>query len=340
MNKKAINKEIRKISNSNSLPLLIFSAVTLLLSCIMNFLISHSSYSSILRNKNFIVAAQGIFIYLILIPVLLLIFYKTRGKNTELRFKDCFAKPQRSFAWCSKWIIIAIGIGQIFQKLFTVAVAQLQTIFGITAKASGNNVENNYIGYIVLFIYSVILAPFFEELLFRGTIYRNTKPMGEWFAIIMTGLAFGLWHGNYQQFVTAFISGMVMCLLFLKTKSIIPAMICHFINNLIVEIQTISLATLGTPMSSTDLEFKLHYMFTKHTFISIIYCINNILILSFIISGIVLFIIEVVKFRKRAKLSNGKFEINSSKKFAVYFSAPITRISFAVMIVQTIISAM
>lgn len=372
MNKKTINKEIRKISNSSSLPLLIFTAVTLLCNYIIKFLISHSSYSSILRNQNFIVAVQGIFIYLILIPVLLLIFYKTRGKNTKLRFKDCFAKPQRSFGWCLKWIIIAIGVSQIFQKLLTFVVAQLQTISGITPKTSTLNVDNNYVGYIILFIYSVLLAPFFEELLFRGTIYRNTKPMGEWFAIIMTGFAFGLWHGNYQQFGTAFISGAIMCLMFLKTKSIIPAMICHFINNLIVETQTISLTILGTPMSSADLEFKLHYMFTKHTFISIIYCINNILILIFLITGIVLLIIEIVKFRKRAKLSKGKFEIKpikkqpvgctysgrqnlikthfgarvllscslKVKKFAVYFSAPITIISFAVMMVQTVISAM
>lgn len=127
-------------------------------------------------------------------------------------------------------------------------------------------------------------------------------------------------------------------------------------------------------MSSADLEFKLHYMFTKHTFISIIYCINNILILIliFLIAGIVLLIIEIVKFRKRAKLSKGKFEIKpikkqpvdctysgrqhhinthfgarvlpsislKVKKLAVYFSAPITIISFAVMMVQTVISAM
>lgn len=339
MDNKSINKEIRKISNSSSMLLLIFSAVTLLCSCIMKILISHSSYSSILRNNNFIVAAQGIFIYLILIPVLLLIFYNTRGKHTGLRIKDCFAKPQRPFCWCLKWIIIAIGIGQIFQKLFTLAVAQLQTIFGITAKASCNNVDNNYVGYIILMVYAVILAPFFEELLFRGTIFRNTKPMGEWFAIIMTGLAFGLWHGNYQQFGTAFISGAVMCLMFLKTKSIVPAIICHFINNLIVEIQTISLNILGTPMLSTDLEFKLHYMFTKHIFISIIYCINNILILIFLIAGIVLLIIEFVKLRKRAKLSNGKFEIKSIKKLAAYFSAPITIIVFALMLLQTVASA-
>lgn len=340
MNKRAINKEIRKISNSSSLPLLIFTVVTLLCNYIMEFLISHSSYSSVLRNQNFIVASHGIFIYLILIPVLLLIFYKAREKNTGLRLKDCFSKPKRSFGWCLKWIIIAIGISQILQKLLTFAVTLIQNVFGITPKTSTFNVENNYVGYIILIIYAVALAPVLEELLFRGTLYRNNKPMGEWFAIIMTGLAFGLWHGNYQQFGTAFISGAVMCLMFLKTKSIIPAIICHFINNLIVETQTISLSILGTPMSSSDFEFKLHYMFTKHTFISIIYCINNILILIFLIAGIVLLIIELINFKKRAKLSKGKFEIKPIKKLAVYFSAPITIIVFAVMLLQTVVSAM
>lgn len=116
-------------------------------------------------------------------------------------------------------------------------------------------------------------------------------------------------------------------------------MICHLINNLCVETKTICLAILGDPMSSQDIDFKLHYMFTKHTFISIIYCINNILTLIFLITGIVLLIIELVKFKKRANLPKGKFEVKSIKKLTIYFSAPITIIAFAIMLVQTVISA-
>lgn len=333
-----INKEIRKISNSSSLLLLVFVVITQLCDYIIGVVISHSSYSSVLRNKNFIAASTGIFVYLILIPVILLLFYKTRGKHTELKIKDCFAKPQRSFGWCLKWIIISIGVSQIAQKLLTLLIAQIQSILGITPTKSTLTVNDDLTGYIILFIYAVVLAPIFEELLFRGTIYRNSKPMGEWFAIIMTGVAFGLWHGNYQQFATAMISGAVMCLIFLKTKSIIPSMICHFINNFFAETYVISKSILGAPMSSKDIEFKLHYMFTKHTFTSIIYCINNVLILLTLIIGIILLIIELVKFNKRAKLDKGKFEVKSIKKIAVYFSAPITIITFAIMLVQTVIS--
>lgn len=93
MDKKAINKKIWKISNSSSLTLLIFVAVTQM----MSFIIYRLSDISFHLSKNINVMAQGIFIYLILIPALLLIFYKTRGKRTELRLQDCFAKPQRSF---------------------------------------------------------------------------------------------------------------------------------------------------------------------------------------------------------------------------------------------------
>lgn len=337
--KKMINKKIRKISNSSSLLLLIFIAVTQSCDYIMGVVISRSSYSSVLRNQNFIAASTGIFVYLILIPVILLIFYKTQGKQTGLKIKDCFAKPQRSLGWCLKWIIIAIGTSQIVQKLLTLLITQIQSIFGIVQTKSSLTVNDNLTGYIILLIYTVVLAPIFEELLFRGTIYRNAKPMGEWFAIIMTGVAFGLWHGNYQQFAMAMISGAVMCLTFLKTKSIIPAMICHFINNLFAETYAISNSILGAPMSSKDIEFKLHYMFTKHTFTSIIYCINNVLILLSLIIGIILLIIELVKFSKRLKLDKGKFEVKSIKKIAVYFSAPITIIAFAIMLVQTVISA-
>ena len=96
MDKKLINKQIKKISNSSSLPLLIFMSVTVAGKYLLNYIYNSASYGSILKNGNVLTAIQYIVIYPILIPILLWIFYRVRGKRRNIRTSDLFAKPQRS----------------------------------------------------------------------------------------------------------------------------------------------------------------------------------------------------------------------------------------------------
>ena len=48
----------------------------------------------------------------------------------------------------------------------------------------------------VMTIYSVILAPIFEEILFRGFVLKNLSRFNVRFGIIMSAILFGLFHGN------------------------------------------------------------------------------------------------------------------------------------------------
>ena len=115
-------------------------------------------------------------------------------------------------------------------------------------------------------------------------------------------------------------------------------MISHFINNTIVVTKQITTQILGEPLQSKDIEFMLHYMITKHPFASALYCITVILILFFIIAGIVLLIIQLTKNRHKLHINKGKFEIGTIRKTVVYFTAPVTLVTFAGMSVLTVIS--
>lgn len=50
----------------------------------------------------------------------------------------------------------------------------------------------------------VILAPVIEELIFRKLIIDRIRGYGEGLAVIVSGLMFGLFHGNLYQFFYAF----------------------------------------------------------------------------------------------------------------------------------------
>lgn len=77
-----------------------------------------------------------------------------------------------------------------------------------------------------------LLGPVLEELLFRGAItkelLRQYKP---WVAIVVSGLLFGLFHINPAQVVGAIPSGIFFAWLYWRTRSLVPGIVLHVLNN-------------------------------------------------------------------------------------------------------------
>ncbi len=88
-------------------------------------------------------------------------------------------------------------------------------------------------GSIFIVILTVgIVAPFAEEFLFRGVVYRTLSkniPMSA--TIIIQGVLFGIYHGNFIQGSYATLLGIIFGYMTYKTKSIWPAIVAHMINN-------------------------------------------------------------------------------------------------------------
>ncbi len=82
-----------------------------------------------------------------------------------------------------------------------------------------------------LFI-TALLPAVCEEFTNRGGFLTTLRgSFNETQTIILGGIAFGLFHQNITQVFYTFCFGMLMTALVLKTKSIFPAMIIHFVNN-------------------------------------------------------------------------------------------------------------
>jgi membrane protease YdiL (CAAX protease family) len=81
-----------------------------------------------------------------------------------------------------------------------------------------------------LFYYAVIPAVC-EELFFRGYLMRAYGPVGLRRAVVFNSLLFALLHGSLLRLPVTFTIGVVLSLLALKTGSLIPGMIVHFVNN-------------------------------------------------------------------------------------------------------------
>lgn len=91
-------------------------------------------------------------------------------------------------------------------------------------------VPKDFLEFLLLAIFYALLPAVFEEIFFRRIIL--TKQKGSVFSIcILNGLLFALYHLNVVQFFYQFIYGVILALISIKAKSVLPAIITHFINN-------------------------------------------------------------------------------------------------------------
>ena len=84
-----------------------------------------------------------------------------------------------------------------------------------------------------MFLYVSLIAPVFEEILFRGLILRSLQPYGKKFAIFTSAYLFGMFHGNIVQSPYAFLIGLVLGYVTIE-YSMVWAVVLHMGNNLIL----------------------------------------------------------------------------------------------------------
>ena len=80
------------------------------------------------------------------------------------------------------------------------------------------------------FLFAVI-APFVEELTFRGAGQSLLGFLGRWPSIVLVGLAFGLAHGLVEALLVLVPFGMALAWLRDRTNSVVPGMFVHALFN-------------------------------------------------------------------------------------------------------------
>jgi membrane protease YdiL (CAAX protease family) len=76
-----------------------------------------------------------------------------------------------------------------------------------------------------------LLAPFVEELLFRGVGYSLLRPLGAAPAVALVGILFGVWHGLLIALLILVPFGALLAYLRERTDSVVPGMVVHALFN-------------------------------------------------------------------------------------------------------------
>ena len=108
---------------------------------------------------------------------------------------------------------------------------------GLTATSALEDLEILNQSTPSMIIYTCLIAPVFEEFLYRGAVLRSFEKYGRRFSILVSAMLFGLMHGNFYQIFMA--AGIGIILGYLATEySIKLTIILHIINNTFVELTT------------------------------------------------------------------------------------------------------
>ena len=337
MEKKSINREIRKISNISSLPILVYCILSFLF---LNFVKPHI-FTILRRNgvtvtENFDSFIQFITLFLVIFPLAIIAFKVVKGKNNPIKLKACFCKPKRSIGWIVKWLVISFGIiivvsfvvGFILNIIEQLTGAKLSDSSNVFMSASVVTVPT----YVVDILPTLIFAPFFEEILFRGLIYKNNEKAGHLFSIVVSGLLFGLCHQSVRQIIIVSVVGMFCCFLYLKTKSIFPSIILHFIVNL----KSVLLAYLLGNINMYDITHDPLNGIMSNIEPILILLVTMLIIFAITVVGVIFLIREFVKNKKSMFSEKGVFEISTVKKTIIYFTSPITLITYICLIYSII----
>tara|TARA_B100001559_G_scaffold181843_1_gene152122 strand:- start:1518 stop:2309 length:792 start_codon:yes stop_codon:yes gene_type:complete len=98
------------------------------------------------------------------------------------------------------------------------------------------------LGLIFLFLAVVIMAPIGEEIVFRGFLQKFLEEYWKDItrAVLITSLFFAMIHFNPYWTIQIYLLGIILGFLSWKTKSVIPSVILHSINNGVAFIFTVS----------------------------------------------------------------------------------------------------
>lgn len=143
-----------------------------------------------------------------------------------------------SFDWSTKknwlWIVGAFVIGRV------IAYAGTYFLHGSTGQETTANdalLNKLFIGEnpLLIFLLIAVAAPVMEEIVFRGGIIGLLFEKYQIIGIIVSVVLFGLAHTvtSWIEFVIYALIGLLMALVYVKTKRLEAAIAVHFLNNVL-----------------------------------------------------------------------------------------------------------
>lgn len=251
----------------------------------------------ILRDANFSLLASMLPMYLVGMPVMIVL----------IRTIPAQPLPQRSLS-VGKWVLAMIMCYSIMYCSNLIGVMITFFIGLLKGSAVGNTIQDitTSVNPIISAVFMVICAPLYEEVIFRKLLVDRAVRYGESIAVVLSGLMFGLFHGNLSQFAYASTLGMFFAFIYVKTGRLRYTIFMHMAINLMggviapLLLNLIDTRTLNEALLMQDNEAAMEAMLQVLPGLLLMFG-YLVCIFGSVIAGIVLLIVFRKKFRAQPR---------------------------------------
>ncbi len=275
----------------------VFSAISLLASLLIQIIVLATS-PSFYETTLFLNLVTPISLYLFALPFLLIILSGSEACAPE--------KRNFSFGEFAVFLIISFGVMYIGSYISSFVMDFISELAGYDyGNALTGIIDNDNLW--ITAIFTVIVAPIGEELVFRKLVIDRTHRYGTVISVGLSALMFGLMHGNFYQFFYAFGIGLILGYIYYTTGKVYITMIIHAIVNFVGSI----LSSLLTPsiealeaLDPADTEALMSFV-SENAVAIIFMAIFSLFIYAAMFCAVILPII----FRKKIKIDRGEAAI-------------------------------
>lgn len=140
--------------------------------------------------------------------------------------------PCEKIGFLKGFMWVSVGMGCcLLANIVTSYVIALFKVFGYELTQNEMLSVDSPLACIALVFSTAIVPGVCEEFALRCCTLGVLKKYGKGFAVFAVSIVFGLIHGNIIQFVFAFLVGLVLGYITVKTNNVVPAMFVHGFNN-------------------------------------------------------------------------------------------------------------
>lgn len=265
-------------------------------------------------NMNVILLLSAVSMYLIGMPILIFLVSRLPGRT-----------PQKHKMKPGEFVLAFI---------MCIAIMYANNFIGVTLVSIIGSLKGSPVNNVVMdmastadmrltFVYMVLLAPVLEEFIFRKLIVDKTLKYGEGAAIVISGVMFGLFHGNISQCLYAAAMGMFLAFLYVKTGNLKITIGIHMLINFmgsIVSILVMKLinyeelvAIMGKPVEEqTGLLMR---NVVENLTGWLLYILYGCIIMGLMAAGLIMLVV----YRKRFVIKPGEVVLPKGQRFNIMF---------------------
>lgn len=217
------NRSATQAVSRCSLNLLVFLLVSTFLPMLFALVFKLVTHSETLTN-NQTLFCNYLAMYGVAFPLYLLL-----SRSMEKSAPEKHTMSVGSFLICIMICIALMIVGNLVGNVINLV---LTTLFSDLNAFTLNDFVFNDSPYFFL-VLAVICAPIIEEILLRKVFIDRVRKFGDGWAILLSGLLFGLLHGNFTQFFYAALLGAFLAFIYIKTGKLQYTIAMHMILNFI-----------------------------------------------------------------------------------------------------------